>query len=422
MVNVTILYTLVMVFLAARSKRGTAVGLLILSTLLWPDYLRYPVFSIQMSASRTVAFVLLFKYYFKGKKNKRLSEIDKLIIAGYLWDIFANVVAGANSARLTSLIGRGLDTVLIYFSVRYTINNKTDLKDLINPLVLCGIILGAFGVYEAVTYYSPYQKLMEYHTWLWYKKDLEYRLDFLRAQASTAHPIYFGMSMFFILGLLVSLRGMVVRKKLFLKLGILGALFGAFSTLSSGPIISASLFIGFSMLYYKQSMIKPVIYLVILAMVSIEILSNRHFYNLVDYIALSSGNAWYRTRLLEVAINQWHEYWLFGFKGSVPHHWGPLIDGRNHVDLVNNYITTAVVGGFPSMIILIRIQYLVIKKALLIWKMNDEQYKIYSFGIISLSISFMLGSMSVGIYSSALIISYIFYASTSWVFNDLNDK
>lgn len=416
MANVTILYTLIMATLAVSSKRGTAVGILIMSTLLWPEYLRLPILGIQMSAPRVVALILFFKYYSKGKrKNKKYNKIDKLIIAGFIWDILANIISGADSARLKWLVGRGLDTVLIYFSVRYTIQNKKDLNNLINPLIICGIIMGVFGVYEAVTYYSPYQKLMDYHAWLWYKKDLEFRMDFLRAQASTAHPIYFGMTMFFILGLLVSLRGIRNRNKLLLKMGMLGALLGTFSTLSSGPIISVSLLVGFSLLYYKQSMIKPAIYLLILAMISIEFLSNRHFYNLVDYIALSSGNAWYRTRLLEVAFLQWHEYWLFGFKGNVPHHWGVLIDGRNHVDLVNNYIATAIVGGFPSAIILMRIQFLVIKNALLLWKIEDVAYKIFAFGTVSLAVSFMLGSMSVGIYASALIISYIFYASISWI-------
>jgi len=402
--------------IAMRSRRGVAVGVLISSTLLWPEYLRIPLVGIQFSAPRIIALALFYKYYLGEKKSRRqYNEIDCLIIIGFCWDIFANIVSGAGEARIKWLVGQGLDTVLIYFSVRYAVRSKADLNDLIKPILFCGIIMGLFGLYEAITFHSPYQKLLQYHQWMWYGKELEFRLGFLRAQASTAHPIYFGMSMFLLLGLIISVRAFKVNKMLY-RLGFLGALFGALSTLSAGPMTAAILLLLFNAFYFKQGLIRPVIYMGILALIIIEIFSNRHFYSLIDYISISS-NSWYRTRLLEVAVNQWHEYWLFGFGGNTPHHWGALLDGRKHVDLVNNYIVAAVIGGFPAVFILFRIHYLIITKALVIWRGDDEQLKVYAFGIACLMIALMLGSMSVGLFASALILSYAFYAAISWVDN-----
>jgi hypothetical protein len=415
MVAVTIAYALICAAFAAKSSRGAAVGILVLSTLVWPEYLRFPMGGVQMSAPRLVALILFFKYRKKDrKKTDKFNPIDKLIVVEFFWDIFANVMAGADDARIKWLIGRSLDTLVVYFAVRYSIRDKSDLKNMIVPLLLCGIILGAAGIYEAVTYHSPYQALVKYNTWMWYQKDLEYRAGFLRAQASTSHPIYFGMSLFILSGILLSLRGIakqspdIQNKKLLWIAGLCSSIVGAFSALSSGPILSTVLLLVFNAVYFKTSIIKPALKLVFALMLGMELLSNRHFYHLIEYLTLDKTTDYYRTLLLEVAVNQVLEYWLFGLGGVAPVHWGMLVDGRNHVDIVNNYVIIATLGGVGSFFMFLRIQILCFKRATAFWR-TDEYLKIFGFGLACLILSFMLGTLSVGVFGPVLIFSYIVY-------------
>jgi len=412
---VTLVYSLICVLYVTKLKRGHAVGFFVLATLVWPDFLRVAIAGIQMSPSRFIALTLILKYRNNNrKKGDKFSTLDKLVLAEYIWGVLALIIAGADEANIKENIGRGMNTALVYFAVRYTMRDKEDLKDMIHPLLLCGIIMGGAGIYEAVTAHSPYQKLVKYNKFVWMAKELEYRAGFLRAQASTSHPIYFGMAMFVLSGLLLSLRDIVKRtpniqkKPLFWLAGLLGAIIGAFTTLSSGPILATVLLLIFNAVYFKTGIIKPIIRSILALMLGIEILSNRHFYHLVEYLTLDRATAYYRTRLMEVAVNQVHEYWLVGLGGIAPLHWGMLIDGRAHVDIVNNYVIVAVSGGLASLYMFVRIQLLCFKRAVSFYK-TDEDLKIFGFGMASLLLSFMLGTLSVGVYSSILIFSYLVY-------------
>jgi len=412
---ITFAYSLLCAFYISKASRGAGLGFFVLATLVWPDFLRFQVVVVQMSPPRLIALALILKYRKKDrKKADKFSHIDKLIFAEFIWGILAKLISGADDANVKEQIGHGLDTALIYFAARYTIRDKKDLQDMIRPLLYCGIFMGGAGIYEAVTGHSPYQSLVKYNKFLWMEKELEYRAGFLRAQASTSHPIYFGMSMFVVSGILLSLRGIAKRtpeiqkKPLLWLTGLLGAIIGSFSSLSSGPILATVLLLGFNAVYFKPGIIKPTIRIILALMLGIEILSNRHFYHLVEYLTLDKTTAFYRTRLLEVAVNQVHEYWLVGLGGISPLHWGMLIDGRSHVDIVNNYVIVAVSGGLASVYMFVKIQLLCFKRAALFYK-TDEDLKIFGFGCASLLLSFMLGTLSVGVFGTILIFSYLVY-------------
>jgi len=412
---ITLAYSVVCMFYATKVSRGSAIGFFVLAALVWPDYLKVAIVGIQMSASRFIALVLILKYRNNNrKKGDKFSTLDKLVLAEYIWGVLALIIAGADEANIKENIGRGMNTAMVYFAVRYTIRDKIDLQDMIRPILLCGILMGGAGIYEAVTGHSPYQKLMKYNKFIWIVKDLEYRAGFLRAQASTAHPLYFGMSMFIVSGILLSLRDVAKRtyeiqkKRLFWLAGVFGSIIGAFTTLSSGPMIATVLLLGFNAVYFKPSIIQPTIKGILMLMLGVEILSNRHFYHLIDYLSLDKATAYYRTRLLEVAVNQVHEYWLVGLGGIAPLHWGMLIDGRAHVDIVNNYVIVAVSGGLAALYMFVRIQLLCFKRAVLFYK-TDKDLQVFGFGLASLLLSFMLGTLSVGVFSSVLTFSYLVY-------------
>ena len=122
------------------------------------------------------------------------------------------------------------------------------------------------------------------------------------------------------LGLVKNLR----KNKSVYKMLMVLMFLGCFSAMSSGGLLAmvgALLFIGFYKYryYWKQAVVGIVIMCVV-----VEVLSNRHFYDVIDRFCFNSATAWYRGRLFEVAF----------FEGGMSGHWLVVLNGlRELVEL-----------------------------------------------------------------------------------------
>ncbi len=144
------------------------------------------------------------------------------------------------------------------------------------------------------------------------------------------------------------------------------------------------------------------------AIVAIELLSNRHFYHMINYLGLSGGTAWYRTKLLEVMLSHLDEYWLFGIGLGNVDHWITEIGGQANLDIVNHFLLIAFLSGITATILYITIHFLAIWRAYKTYcKMQGSPEKEIVFGFIAILVASDITSLSVGIYGPALIISNI---------------
>lgn len=394
-----------------RRSGGSAIGILVFSMLIWPEYLRFSIGVAEISATAFIALMLLIKSYLSNNKHLILNKIDILVISTWIWIVIANLLTNSPSAQVIQMIGRGLDTVLIYLVVRYQVANEEDFRNLCLWLGLTAIIMCSLGIYENIKGYSPYTPLTAYKGWQWIVKEDSFRLGLKRANVSTSVHIYFGMTMMMIFGLLISLRGYINGQRNQL-LYISTALMATLTSLSSGPWLACILVFGIIFLFEKRiNLIKPTIYLLVIVAATIEIISNRHFYNLIDYIALDSQTAWYRTRLLEIGLSNWREYWLLGVGSEWPHNWAEQLDGRDHIDIVNYYLILALYGGFGAVITYILSHYFALKFALAKF-INTQSFPIKKliFGLCATLIALDFSSLSVGLFGPVLIMSHILLA------------
>lgn len=409
MIGVTLVVTFVFIILALSCRRsGAALGIVIMSMMLWPEFLRIPIGLAEMSVPRLVALVLLIKYFIVGQhRGMGYGKLDTLVIFLWVYTVLATLLAGAEFFHVSQMIGRGFDTVLMYFLARMTVRSPEDVKGLYTGLAITAVCMGLLGVYEAAGYASPYALLTDYRLWLWYDKDDEYRYGFLRAKGSTLIHIYFGMAMMLFMGFIWSLRGYVKSRAVFV-IALSSALLGVLSSMSSGPWLACIALIIFVWFEKHPRLIKPGIYLAIAISIFFEIISNRHFYNLIDYLALDPQTAWYRTMLLEVAFSQWREYWLVGVGSNWPHHWGEILDGRDHIDVVNHFLIVALYGGLPALLMYLATHYLAMKKVIYAWG-NDlyapRRYMLFVLAAALIALDF--SSMSVGLFGPPLLLSNI---------------
>jgi len=409
MIPQTIIASLIFCVLAlSRRQPGSALGVIILAMMFWPEYLRIPIAGAEMSVPRIAALLVIFQSFAKGThRNINFTNVDVMVLAIWLWTVFATVIANAESYQITQMIGRGLDTVVMYFLARITIRSSKDVLALIFWLALVAVVMGLVGGVESATSRSPYSSMTDYRTWHWIDKDDEYRLGFLRARASTSTHIYFGMAMTVILGMIWACRNYVTNR-LVVQVGLIGAFVAVLSSMSSGPWMGGVLVIVLNTFAVRVKWIKPAIIIIVLASLLMELLSNRHFYNLIDYLALDPHTAWYRTRLLEIAFSRIYEFWLFGVGSSWPHHWAALLDGRDHIDVVNHFVIVALYGGVPATLLYLATHVIGIKLVVRSWQStSDSRRRNLLFGLAATVVALDFSSMSVGLFGPVLLLSHI---------------
>lgn len=394
-----------------RKVPGSAIGVLVFSMLVWPEYLRVPLGVFDTSVPRLVALVLIGKAVARGQQRKvSMCGVDHMVLAIWAWTVLASLIAGSPFMHVSQMIGRGLDTVLMYFVVRFYVTSIADLRGLAWWLALLAVVMGVLGAVEAVTGRSPYSGMTEFRAWSWFDKDTEVRLGLVRARASTSVHIFFGLAMMLVTGMLWSIH----RGMLHSRLGWLAVLFGlvgALSSMSSGPWLACALMFAFALYRNRVHLIKPSLVLLVLASVALEVASNRHFYNLIDYLALDSHTAWYRTRLLEVAFSRLSEFWAVGVGSQWPHHWGAILDGRQHIDVVNHYLIVALYGGLPAMFLYLASHSLAISRVVQLWKDGEAKgLRLLAFHLAVVLIALDFSCLSVGLFGPPLLLSHVLLA------------
>ncbi len=413
MLPVTISLAALFCIIALFVRPGVAFSLIIASMLVWPDYLRIPMGPALMSVSRLLTIVILIRFLMQGRgRNLKFGLVDGLIIAEWFWLTLANIFADGNLLFLTRSIGTFFDTVLVYFAARLCIQNSRDILYAGSTLGLVAVGMGGLGIYESITNYSPYDSLIKYRRWetIFGEVADEKRLGFYRAKASDSVHIYFGLTMAAVGGILVAFRA--YSRGLFgRKLGVVGAYLGTLSSFSSGPWISAVAFFVFTRFYSKKKYIQPVIWVVLLVLVLFHVISSRGAHFLISYLALNPTTAWYRAKVIDVAISELDKYWLFGFGASSPNYWGALVDGRHLVDIVNHYIIVATKSGLPGFFIFVCISIFALRKIYKTSRLTrDRSHDILLFMLGCLLLSFNVAILSVGLFGTSLKMYYIVLA------------
>lgn len=414
MTNITLLLAVLFcTYVIVKRNTGAAVGIIVFSMIIWPEYLRIFIGPVAFSIPRFAALILLIRLLLKNRHLKiKRNSIDSLVVVIWLWIIFATVIEGSALSHTSQMIGKGLDTVLMYYIARMSFHDENDLKAFYGWLVITAISMCIIGVIETTTSYSVYDGFTQYREWHWIDKANSYRLGMLRAKASTSVHIYFGMFMMMIAGMLWSIRK-YIDNNIKYKIALLSAFLAALTSLSSGPWLACAFIIIFALLEKRTKYINKILVLLAIFTLFLEMSSNRHFYNLIDYLALNSGTAWYRTRLLEIAVNNLNEYWLFGAGSNMPHHWGQQLDGRLHIDIVNHFLMIGLYGGLPAMFMYIAMHVKTFKYAILARKKYaDEKQRSLLYGLLATILALDISSMSVSLFGPPLILSYILVGVT----------
>jgi len=336
----------VVVVLLSKPVRGLALYA-VLS--MWYPYVvgTLQLGTIDFSVGRIVIVALLAKILIgTDLANKfKFMWLDRLVVILFA----AEIVAGLTTTDAMELIeyrmGDFFDMALPYFAVRLILKNRDEYVSLLKVIAWSAGILGIFGFYESLTG----RNLLLFGRVV---GPSEIRLTyFYRAFTTMRHAIYYGVFSGMVGGLCLGLWGNVKRNASLYKV-LIGLVFlGSFSSMSSGGLMAMIGALSFVACYrYRQYWRTAVVWIIVMCCV-VEIVSNRHFYDVVDRFAFNSATAWYRGRLFEVAFFEggMSGHWITGYGFEDPG-WGPRIDMRQHTDMVNHYIMKLVRYGLVGFI------------------------------------------------------------------------
>ncbi|MCK4789836.1 MAG: O-antigen ligase family protein [Desulfobacteraceae bacterium] len=316
----------------------------------YPSYLSVQLGTLDFTVRRIVIIAVLLRLFLLTDLPGRFKLIwlDKLVLIYFA----ATILAGATTTRyLTAFFvnrsGQVFDTILPYFAVRMIITTKERYLVLLKGILVIAAPLAIVGFYQCLTGNNPVGFLKQYGAWITSPDVPWSRAGFFRSDVTFSHFIMFGL-FFAMFGPVCAglLRNVKKYKMLYwIGLGLMGL--GIFSSMSAGPVLVALFAISFISIYRWRRHWRLITAAVILMCVCVEIISNRHFYEVIDRFTFSGGSAWYRSKLIEVGIFEggMSGHWITGYGWGVDPGWSAKIDFRKHTDLgANQYL--AILSGY----------------------------------------------------------------------------
>jgi hypothetical protein len=307
-----------------------------LASILWyPSYYSVQTGTVNWTVRRIVVLALLAKALLDSDLLNafKLNRLDKLVIALFACEALAGVMVAQDlSAFLQFQSGQMFDMLLPYFATRLLIAKKEDYLTLLRGTLLISAPFAVLAFYQFWTGGNPFAFVREY---IPKERKGHFRAE-LTFQVSIMMGLYFAS-----LGAACAgfLRAAVNNKWIYV-IGILLMAIGAIASDSSGPVLALVISVMFLCFYRWRHEWKLALTIIVLMCGSVEIISNRHFYDVLGGYTLSPETAWYRSRLMTVAFSEggMSGHWLAGFGEGVDPGWGPAIDSRGHTDLVNQFL------------------------------------------------------------------------------------
>jgi hypothetical protein len=316
----------------------------------YPSYLTIDVGGVNFTVSRIVILLVLLNAALRSTERFKLIWLDKMVVIYFVFQLAAGVTTTEMFELFQNRAGEAFDAMLPYFAIRLIVRQEQEYATLLKALIAIAVPLAIIGFYQCLTGRNPFGHLKLYYAW---RQSQGYvpipRHGFFRADVTFPMSIMFGL-FFSMYGPLIA--GLLAyRRRALAWVGLAIMAMGVFDSMSSGPMLGAILAAMFIFGFRFRRYWPGVVIAMIVACVVVEILSNRHFYDVLGSFTLSPGTAWYRSKLIDVAFFRggMTGYWITGHGFADPG-WSLLIDNRDHTDIVNEYLLVLSIYGLVGLV------------------------------------------------------------------------
>ena len=388
-----------------------AFSVFIITLLFYPVYLVLQLGTVNISVGRIVVTVLLIRCLLNlSVRNKfKWHRLDYWVTFNALIHIFiaATFWKMPLMASVQNVAGNLMDTYLAYLTARLCLNDDKAIIISMKWIAFALVPLAILGVVESLTGWGPYTHLVVYCPWLEVSEPtLNVRSGFYRAGGSFSHPILFGAVFAMFFPLVFWLRHQSSSWRIISYVIIPVLIIGTLSSMSSGPVMMLIFTICFVMVEHHKNWVKPLLVFLAISCVFVEIFSNRPFYHvLASYADPFSGAGWHRAKLIDLAIEHFHEWWLVGY-GQTDPGWGPAL-GMSWTDITNHYLITGVRYGMFGVVALFGMLFMSLHMLIQINKVSKNPLlKSWLWALGSVMVAFIISFNAFTVYGQANTLFY----------------
>jgi len=358
---VTLLIATTCSFLIFLRKPADALIIYILALAWYPSYVTLKLGTVDFPVSRILIIAIFFKICLSASLSFKfkISRLDKLMLVYFMAQIVSGLFTEPMKDLLINRSGACLDTICPYFAVRILLKSKKDYIYLLKGIIFLSVPLGFIGMYQSLTGKNLFGFYRQYHAW-GKTASLDYLLrgNFYRAEVTFSMSIMYGLYYSILTptccAVVLCVKG---HKKTIYTLLLIAMVFSGLACMSSGPMLAMAVSALVLCCYRFRGHWRPVVYFFLAFCIIAEIVSNRHFYDILGSLTLNPETAWHRSKLINIAFFEggMRGHWLMGFGFKDPG-WGPRL-GAYVTDITNHFILIlcrfGLLGLIPFILIII---------------------------------------------------------------------
>lgn len=278
----------------------------------------------------------------------KLAAIDKVFLA---WIIIGTVLFAINRGFVQSLVGRlghVYNTIGIYFLVRSLVRDVDDIVRTIKIFAIIILPLALLFAVEQVTGRNPFSVLGGV------PEITDVREGRLRCQGPFEHPILAGTFGATAMPLFAGLWVFNGGNRRLAAAAFVAATEIVIASSSSGPLLAYIAGVLGLLIWQYRSKMKYILRGLLVSLVILHLIMKAPVWFLAARIGdLIGGGGWYRSALIDAAIEHFNEWWLMGTAYTA--HWMPtsLALYPNKADITNQFVAEGISGGIIELFLFI---------------------------------------------------------------------
>ena len=296
---------------------------------------------------RIVIMFALIRVIVRGElKGARFQAFDALFLAWLMLTSLLYVAVDGRYVNFSERLGYLFDAGGLYIAARILIRNVDDLAETVAVLALLLIPLAVLMGFERITGRNLFAALGGV------TELSQVRNGTVRCQGPFSHPILAGSFGAAAFALLVGLSVFRPRSRALAVVAALSAAFVVYASGSSGPfsalIVSV---IGLGMWWIRTQM-RVVRWAMLSGLIMLALVMKAPVWFVIDRLSdLIGGDGWYRSQLIDSAINHFSEWWLIG-TGYTAHWMESGIPANPYsADIVNEFVGQGIRGGLVCLVL-----------------------------------------------------------------------
>ncbi|MGI9315845.1 MAG: O-antigen ligase family protein [bacterium] len=311
-------------------------------------------FLFDLSYPRLLALVILLPTYIALVRQKQTVPFgrttpDKLLIIYIILSIFLYFRDTTLTNALRQSFYQFTDILLPYYVISRSLKEIKDFRAALLSLIIAAMILAAIGIFESTRNWYQYSALSDIYD-MGVDRRLILRSEFLRARASSDHPIVLGYIVAIAIGFLLYLQRSITSS-FSRRMALLLLWVGLLAPLSRGPWIGVVCIIMVFIATGKNP-VRKLSTLFLAGIVAIPLIAimpgGEKVFNLIPFIGETEKRTFdYRVRLYDNSMTVMKRNPWFGSTNFLDTpEMESLGQGKQIVDLVNSYLEISLARGF----------------------------------------------------------------------------